>query len=77
MNGATMHKIFNEVSFLKTFFRGIIQFRKICMEKINSNWNKRDFIIINVQDAHWVVLMWIDPENVILFDTLSGKLKNV
>ena len=52
----------------------MLKFEKICVEKIKITWRKRDFIIVNVQNAHWMVLMWADSKTVLLFDTLSGKL---
>ena len=43
-------------------------------KKVNYNWMQRDFVIINIANAHRVVMIWTDRETVILFDTLSGEL---
>ena len=75
MNGATLCEIFESMPFLKNFFRGIFKFENIVQTKTDTRtWNARDFAIINLQNAHWFTLLWINSDTVILFDTLSGNL---
>ena len=74
MDGATMYDICDRVPILRTGFHGIIKFEKICASKIERSWLKRDFVIINAYNAHWLTLMWIDSKSAVLFDTLSGEI---
>ena len=74
MDGATIYDICDRVPILRTGFHGILEFEKIYVKKIERDWLKRDFVIINAYNAHWLALMWIDSKSAVLFDTLSGKV---
>ena len=75
MDSITINKICTEIPILKYFFLGIVKFEDISMGKLTiESQNCGKFLIINVKDAHWIVLMWCGSAKIILFDSLYGKL---
>ena len=74
MDGAQLYAVFNKIPILKNKFLGILTFKEICENIIHLGWAKRDFILINFRDLHWIVIIWINADTVIIFDSLSGKL---
>ena len=74
MNGAQLYNAFSKIPVLKNKFLGIVTFKEICENVIYLDWTKRDFILINFRDLHWIVMIWIKADTVIIFDSLSGEL---
>ena len=75
MNGAQLYTVFNnKIPILKDKFLGILTYKEICENRIYLNWSKCDFILINFRDLHWIMIMWINADTIIIFDSLSGKL---
>jgi hypothetical protein len=72
MNGIVLNSILQRVPFTKKYFYGIITFETICKKRNSASWKTRDVIIINVRNAHWISLIWVDSTSAILFDSLSG-----
>ena len=74
MNGAQICDVFNPIPFLNNKFHGIIAFKDICKNNIFVPWVKCDFLVINWKNSHWMSLLWLDLDTVVLFDSLHGKL---
>ena len=74
MDGAQLYAIFNKIPILKNKFLGILTFKEICENIIHLGWAKRDFILINFRDLHWIIIIWINVDTIIIFDSLSRKL---
>ena len=74
MDGAQLYAVFNRIPILKNKFLGILTFKEICENIIHLDWAKRDFILINFRNLHWILIIWTNVDTVIIFDSLSGKL---
>ena len=74
MNGAQLYAVFDKIPILKDKFLGILTYKEICENRIHLGWSKCDFILINFRDLHWIMIMWINVDTIIIFDSLSGKL---
>ena len=74
MDGAQLYAVFNKIPILKNKFLGILTFKEICENIIHLDWTKRDFILINFRNLHWILIIWTNVDTVIIFDSLSGEL---
>ena len=74
MDGAQLYAVFNKIPILKNKFLGILTFKEICENIIHLDWAKRDFILINFRNLHWILIIWTNVDTVIIFDSLSGEL---
>ena len=73
MNGSQLCNVFEHITILEKFFCGIVEFRQICSTKSTTSWRSHDFLVVNVNNWHWILLMWINSKTLIVFDSLSGK----
>lgn len=72
MDSETLIDIFDKISLMKTSFCGIIEFKNIKRLK-NTKWDTLDFIVLN-SNGHWLTLIWMNSDTIMLFDTLSGEM---
>ena len=73
MDSKTIEGICLRVKVLKRYFCGVIKFENIC-EKKNILNQIGNFVICNINNAHWLLVQYTHHDTLTIFDTLRGQL---
>ena len=78
MDSITLSKICLNNSILKPGFLGILRLKDLISGKVCLSGMRKigDFAVVNVRNSHWLTLLWGNENEMYVFDSLGGIVKN-